>query len=102
MGGAIVSKFSGCPRDGFACKNFGRGSLVDPRKLALFVSHGTSQPCAAAMGSRPAIGTHKGAGRQCADAICNMFVLIGQHTYYTLVTGSGGLGRVKSRTGLPM
>jgi len=29
--GAIVSKFSGCPRDGFTCKKLGRESWVEAK-----------------------------------------------------------------------
>jgi len=84
---------------GFMCKNLGRGSWAEARKLVFFVSHGTSQPCAmagrlgTAMGIGQAIGIHTGTGGQCTDAIETG---VGADVMACILhTGmeSGGLGR---------
>jgi len=36
-GGAIVSKFSGCTKDGFTHKNLGEGVIGKSQKLAFFM-----------------------------------------------------------------
>jgi len=51
-------------------KNLGRGSFLDTRKLAFFVSQWTGRPCVTAgrlgtvMGTRPAIDAYACAGGQ--------------------------------------
>jgi len=101
-GVVIVSKFSGYTRDGFTCKNLGRESWLEVRKLAFFVSCRTSWPCTTAdnmgtvMGTGQAISAHTGAGRQCTDAIETGVVADGPTCILHTGMGSGGLGRVKS------
>jgi len=72
--------------------------LVEARKLALFVSHGTSQPCATTgrMGTRQATGTHTGAGRQYADAIETGICADGSAHILHTDTESAGLWRAKT------
>jgi len=103
----ITREFSVCPRDGFTRKNLGRGSWIETRKLAFFVSRGTGRPRAMAgrlgtvMGTGQAIGAHTGAGGQCADAV---ETCVGADVPTRILhtdAGSGGLGLAKSGTGLP-
>jgi len=106
-GKAIVSKFSRCRRDGFTRKTFGRRSWVEARILVFFVFRGTGRCATAgrlgtAMGTKQAIGTHTGAGTQCADAIETGVGADGPARILHTGTGSGGLGRAKSGTGLSM
>jgi len=58
---AIVSKFSGHPRDSFTCQNFGKGSWVEAKKVVFIISCGTSQPhtMTGRLGSRQARRTHR-------------------------------------------
>jgi len=106
MGGAIVSKFLGCPRDGFTHKNLGRGSWVEARKLAFFVSHGTTghAPWKAGWALRwvlDRLGAHTDTIGQCTDAIETGAGADGPAHILHMGTGSGGLGRAKSGTGMP-
>jgi len=87
--GAIVSKFTGCPRDGFTCKNLGRVSCVQARTLGLAT--------ASRLGTGQAIGTHTGAGRQCADATETG---VGADRPACILHMSMGCGGLESKSGM--
>jgi len=57
----------------------GRGSWEEARKLTFFVSRRIGQLCTMSgrLGTEQAIGTHIGAGRQCADTTETGVVAVG-------------------------
>jgi len=101
--GAIVSKISGCPRDGFTCQKFGERVMGRSQNtLAFFGSCRTGRPCATAgrFGTGQAIGAHTAVQADNEQTQQKQaLVLTGRHAYYTRVRDAGALGGRKAERG---
>jgi len=95
------------PQEWFYVQKFGEVVMGRGQNIGTFISCRTGRPCAmagrlgTAMGTGHAIGTHTGAGVQCADAVETSISADGPAHILHTGMGSGGAGRAKSRVGLP-
>jgi len=103
--GRLSPNFQGA-QGWFYAQQFGEGIQANARKLAFFVFHGTGR-CAnagrlgTAINTGQAIGACTGIGAQYTDAIETGIDADRPTHILHMGVESGGLGRAKSRMGLP-